>query len=108
VGRPHHPGVHFSIRLEDSYVGNDAQAIRGILSVINPIERGIVTNWEDMEKIWQHTFYKELRVKPEEHLLLLTEAPHNPKANREKMAEIMFETFKTPAMYTEILSKNIF
>uniref|UniRef100_A0A915LYI3 Actin n=1 Tax=Meloidogyne javanica TaxID=6303 RepID=A0A915LYI3_MELJA len=89
VGRPHHPGVHFSIRLEDSYVGNDAQAIRGILSVTNPIERGIVTNWEDMEKIWHHTFYNELRVKPEKHLLLLTEAPHNPKANREKMAEIM-------------------
>nr|CAD2200449.1 unnamed protein product [Meloidogyne enterolobii] len=102
VGRPHHPGFWHSFRLEDNYVGNDAQAIRGILSVTNPIERGIVTNWEDMERIWHHVFYNELRVKPEEYLLLLTEAPHTPKADREKMAEIIFETFKTPAMYIAI------
>ena len=84
--------------LEEFYVGNSAEALRGRLNLRYPMEHGIVQDWDDVEKIWEHIFFEGLDVDPENQPVLLTEAPLNPLKNREKMAEIMFETFGVPAL----------
>ena len=77
---------------------------RELLNLRYPIQRRVITNWEDMEKNWYHTFYNELNVAPKEYSVLLTESALNANENREKMAEIMFETFETPAVFIAIQS----
>lgn len=78
---------------------DEAYAKRGILDLKYPIERGTVLNWDAMEKLWHHTFCDELRVAPEEHLVLLSEPPMILKSARERTAQTMFETFHAPALY---------
>jgi len=80
------------------YFGEKAQEQQDLLKIIHPIQRGIINDWGEMEKIWDYTFSKVLRVDPKEHGVLLTEAYLNPLHHREKTAEIMFETFKVPAL----------
>lgn len=87
-------------RLGDSIkIGETTQSHEG--QITYPMERGVVQKWDDMERIWHHVFHHELGVEIEEHNVLLTEPPRNPKTNKEKMAEIMFESFVVPSMHVQ-------
>lgn len=83
--------------------GCEPLAWSGICTLNYPVgQHGFITNWDDMEQIWCHTCHNEFHVDPQNHPLLLTEAPHNSKSKRQKMAEVMFEKFKIPAIYIPI------
>lgn len=81
------------------YVGDEAICKKGMCSLKYPIEHGIVSNWSDMEQLLLHTYMNELRVPSEEHAVILTEPSLNPKHNKEKLTEMMFETFNVPSIY---------
>ena len=102
TGRTRHYGIMVGMPQRNWYVGDEALSKRGILSIRYPVEHKIVMNWDDMERIWHHSFYNELRICPEEHAILLSESPFNTKLNREKTTQIMFETFNVPAMYLAV------
>jgi centractin len=50
----------------DAFIGSKAQDLRGILSIHYPMEHGIVTNWQSMERIWQYVYSEELKTLSEE------------------------------------------
>ena len=64
----------------------------------SPIERGVIKDWQAMERIWSKTF-RELGVDPSQHPVLLSQVLLNPPKNKEKIAEIMFERFNIPKLY---------
>mmetsp|Transcript_71478 Transcript_71478/g.138013 ORF Transcript_71478/g.138013 Transcript_71478/m.138013 type:complete len:381 (-) Transcript_71478:268-1410(-) len=98
VGRPKHTRVMAGAAEGETFIGSKAEELRGILTVKYPMAHGVVEHWDDMELIWRH-LYSEMKAIAEEHPVLLTEAPLNPRKNREKAAEIFFETFGCPALF---------
>lgn len=102
VGRPKHVRALAGALEGDTFIGSRAQELRGLLKIRYPLEHGIVTDWDDMERIWSYVYEHELRTLPEEHPVLLTEPPLNPRANRDTAAQILFETFNVPAVFMSI------
>ncbi|EOD45798.1 actin-like protein [Neofusicoccum parvum] len=102
VGRPKHVRALAGALEGDVFIGPRAQELRGLLKINYPLEHGIVTDWDDMERIWQYVYAEELKTVSEDHPVLLTEPPLNPRTNRDTAAQILFETFNVPALYTSI------
>ncbi|KAF3702527.1 Actin CyI, cytoplasmic Precursor [Channa argus] len=98
IGMPKYEEIMNSNLEREAYIGHEAQHMRGVLTLRHPIKNGIVHNWDDMEKIWHHTF-QQLCVDPEDHPVMLTEAAMNPLGNRQRTVEIMFECFSVPFTY---------
>jgi len=106
VGYTKHKSTVVGMGDKECFVGSEAQEKRGTLILKKPIVKGMISNWEDMEHVWHHTFFQELRVNPSDDIgcVLLTEAPLNAKDNREKMTQVMFESFNVPATFIAMQS----
>jgi actin-related protein 2 len=66
------------------------------------MENGIVKRWDDMQHLWDYTFFEKMRIDPTGRKILLTEPPMNPLKNREQMAEVMFERYNFGGVYVAI------
>jgi len=105
VGRPimrAEESVIDNIQIKDVMVGDEAQKLRFMLQITYPLENGIVRNWEDIQYVWDYTFFEKLKIEPKDTKILLTEAPMNPKANREQMVKVMFEKYGFQGVYIGI------
>lgn len=102
VGRPKYVRAMAGGAAEgDIFVGDKARDLRGILRLNYPTQHGVTLDWKDMQNIWQYS-YEQLNVVQEEHPVLLTEPPLNPRSNRAKAAEIFFEHFNVPAFFVQV------
>jgi actin, other eukaryote len=84
------------------FVGDEAVARKGILSLSYPVVRGVVKDWDEMDFILEHLFENELMIAPEEHPMLFSEPVNNVRANRETLTQLLFEKYNVPGMYLSI------
>ncbi|KAA6356659.1 MAG: putative Actin, partial [Streblomastix strix] len=87
---------------KECYIGEEAQLKRGALILGYPVDKGVITNWDDMVRIWHYVFTTILHTQPENHPVLTSEAAKNPPRERERLTEIMFETFRVPELYSQV------
>jgi len=90
------------VTLKDIMIGDECTAARDFLETSYPITNGIVKDWPDMKHLYDYTFFERLKIDPTEHKIMLTEAALNPKGNRKKLVETMFETYNFQGVHCSI------
>ena len=99
VGTPKEVGLMVGMELKERYVGDDAISKYEIMNFSYPIQRGEVTDWDKFENLIHYLLYSEMKVVPEEVSILITESPRTSRENREKLTEILFETFNVKRLH---------
>lgn len=99
LGKSRFTGLEVAMDQCDYVVGDEAFIKRGTLNMVEPIEKGIIKDWDVMEKVWHHTFYNELKVDPQEHPVMITDSPMNSFENKEKCTEVYFENLNVPSFF---------
>ncbi|OMJ73835.1 hypothetical protein SteCoe_27385 [Stentor coeruleus] len=98
VGRPKLAGA-VTLDHKDLYIGREAMEKRDILTLSHPMKYSTVQNWEEIDKIYHHIFFNQLIADPNQSRILIMEPPLNKRQYREKITEVMFETFSCGGFY---------
>ena len=93
VGIPKMPGVMVSMGQQERFVGEEAISKLEIMNFNAPIQRGQVSDWDKFETLMHYLLYEKMKVVPEEISIMITESPNSPKENKQKLTELLFETF---------------
>lgn len=56
-------------------------------------------DWDALELLWENAVEGRLGLKSREHPVMLAEPALAPKADRERWAELLFETFEAPGFF---------
>ena len=99
IGTPKSPGIMIGMDQKDSYIGKEALQKKNNLILSEPIQQGILTDFDEMRKIWKHLWNDELTVNPDSYSMMITEPPKNDKKIREQLCKIMFEEYYVPKLY---------
>ncbi|XP_059958362.1 actin-like protein 7A [Mesoplodon densirostris] len=105
VGKPYVETAKTGDNRKETFVGHELVNPEVRLKLINPLRRGIIVDWDTVQDTWDYLFHQEMKIAPEEHGVLVSDPPLSPHTNREKYAEMLFETFKTPAMHIACQSR---
>ncbi|XP_019589716.2 actin-like protein 7B [Rhinolophus sinicus] len=99
VGKRYSEVANAGDTCKQTYVGHELLDIEAPLKLVNPLNYGVVVDWDCVQHICEYIFHTAMKILPEEHAVLVSDSPLSPSSNREKYAELMFETFGIPAMH---------
>ena len=100
IGKPLSPGIMVGMEAKDFYYGQEAISKKKMLTITEPVQAGIVQDIDLLQQlIKDEIFNKELRIQPDEHKMLLSEPPNNPRQNREDLVTMMMEEFRVEKLY---------
>lgn len=105
VGKPYMETAKTGDNRKETFVGQELIQPELRLKLVNPLRHGIIVDWDTVQDIWEYLFHQEMKIAPEEHAVLVSDPPLSPHTNREKYAEMLFETFHTPAMHIAYQSR---
>ncbi|KAK8073447.1 actin-like protein 2 [Apiospora phragmitis] len=74
--------------IKDIMCGDEAAAARTMLQISYPMENGIVKKWDDMQHLWDYTFFEKMKM--------------DPTGQPEQMTEVMFERYNFGGVYVAI------